>query len=234
MATSTPKKPIVRKPNVSGGFQARADGKPRKKGGVPTKGSRGGEYQPLRAPDAAAAARAIYEGTPGCTCLMVSEQTGVPNGTVRRWKAEASARGEPWVSRARNFIHLLSRAGALANSFKVKMTELGKPMDDAVATREAEKAVVEEYAVDVRANILDRHRKEWSAPRAVAYEAISKRDFDLAKLAKITSETLTLIQVGECRAYGINHDSRSKDGANTILIDREGNVKDDDGFGPNG
>lgn len=153
---------------------------------------------------------------------MVADETGVPFGTVKRWKAEASARGEPWRNQARTIVNLAGRAGALADTFKVKMKELGKPMDDAVAASEAERAVVEEHAVDVRARVLDRHRKEWSAPRSLAYDAMAKKDFDLAKLAKISSETLTLIQGGECRAYGITAEGRG--GGNTIVIDREGNV----------
>ena len=44
--------------------------------------------------------------------------------------------------------------------------------------------------------------------------------FERAKLAKITAETLTLVQVGECRAYGINHDARAGDGQTVVVVER--------------
>ena len=67
----------------------------------------------------------------------------------------------------------------------------------------------------------------WSAPRKLAYEAISKANtdpagaFERAKLAKITAETLQIVQVGECRAFGLNHDARGSDGGTVVVIERE-------------
>ena len=182
---------------------------------------RGGYFQkPVAPPDARAAARAIYEGEPGATCDFVAKETGHPAGTIRRWKSEAAADGHPWKNITRTIPNLPGRAGALADTFKVKMTELGRPMDDKVAVEEASRELSTEHAITIRAAVLDRHRREWSAPRALTYEAIKKRDFELAKLAKITSETLQIIQVGECRAFGLNHDSRGQDGGTVVMIER--------------
>lgn len=107
------------------------------------------------------------------------------------------------------------------------MSELGRPLDDQTAAAEASRELAEDLAVDIRAQVLDRHRKEWSAPRKIAYEAIQQGQrgdvpgaFERAKLAKITSETLTLIQAGECRAYGINHDARSADARTVVVVER--------------
>jgi hypothetical protein len=215
--------PTPQKRGHGGGFQPRADGQPRKRGGTVKAGSRGGAWGgEADAPvDHKAAARALYESRPGFTCADVAKATAVPLGTIKRWKAEASADGRPWKPVPRNSPQLSERAGALANTFRMKMEELGKPLDDKVAVAEAERSTSLEVAVEVRAAVLDRHRKEWSAPRRLSYEAIQKRDFELAKLAKITSETLMLIQNGECRAFGLDAKARGGEGGTVVVIERE-------------
>lgn len=179
--------------------------------------NRAGKYAPLKDNPARAAARALYEATPGATCTSVSLETKIPEGTLRRWKSE-----DGWKPAARNIPNLAGRAGALANTFKVKMAELGKPLSDDVAAAEAAREVSTDHAVGIRAAVLDRHRKEWAAPRKLAYESVTKRDFELAKLAKITAETLQIVQVGECRAFGLDHASRGNDGGTVVLIERGG------------
>lgn len=205
-------------------------------GGGRVGANRGGVYQPIKAPDARAAARAIYEATPGATCSLVHQQLGgkVPESTIRRWKAE-----DGWKSVARTVTDLPARAAALANSFKVKMSELGKPLSDEVAAQEASRDVAVQHAVDIRAGVLDRHRKEWSAPRKLAYDAIqlsNKGDqtgaFERAKLAKITAETLQIVQVGECRAFGLNEAARGADGGTVVVIDRQGGTTEVQTGGP--
>ncbi len=206
-----------------GGYRQRADGQPRVNETKVT-ANRGGKYQPIKDNSARAAARAIYEATPGCTVSRVFEEMGgkVPEGTLRRWKAS-----DGWKSAARTVPDLAGRAGQLANTFKVKMSELGKPLSDDAAAAEVAREVSTQHAVEVRAAVLDRHRKEWSAPRKLAYEAISKANtdpagaFERAKLAKITAETLQIVQVGECRAFGLNHDARGSDGGTVVVIERE-------------
>lgn len=207
----------------AGGFQPRADGKPHARGGTKKPELRPGQAEAPRA-ERRAVARAIYEGQPGATCEFAAEQVGVPVGTVRRWKVI-----DQWKPAVRRLPDLSARAGALADSFKVKMSELGKPLDDDVAAAEVAKEMGADIAIDVRAAVLDRHRKEWSAPRKIAYESIAQAQkgdvaggFERAKLAKITSETLTLIQAGECRAFGINHDARAADSRTIVLVDRDG------------
>lgn len=165
-----------------------------------------------------ATARALFEGTPGATCEWIAEQVGCSAGHVRRWKAEG--RWSPAVKRLPNMAAL---AIAAANKIEVKMSELGKPLSDEVAASEASKEVAESMAVDIRTQVIDRHRREWAAPRKLAYEAIQSGNFDRAKLAKITSETLTLIQHGECRAYGIDFKAKTGEGGTMIVIDRDGN-----------
>lgn len=205
-----------------GGYRKRADGQPRVNKTKVT-ANRAGMHQPIRDNPAMAAARAMFEGTPGATCQSVADESGIPVGTVRRWKAQYG-----WKSAARTIPDLAGRAGQLANTFKVKMTELGKPLSDDAAAAEVAREVSTQHAVEVRAAVLDRHRKEWSAPRKLAYEAIQQAGrgdvaggFEKAKLAKITAETLQIVQVGECRAFGLNHDARGSDGGTVVVIERE-------------
>lgn len=208
--------------STRGGFRQTLDAQgqpvPRARGGAPTPGSRPGKYQ-IPDNDLKAAARAIYEGVPGATCVSAAREVGAPEGTVRRWKAEGK-----WKPAKRAIQNLSARAGELANTFQKKMNELGKPLSDEVAANEAAKEMAEGFAIDVRAQLLDRHRNEWAAPRKIIYEAAKNNDLDKAKLGKIVAETLMLVQTGECRAYGLDQAARGADAARTVVvIDRGGN-----------
>lgn len=169
-----------------------------------------------------AAARALFEGQPGATIDTVAAEVGVEPKLIRAWKAEGK-----WVVATKAAAGLSARAAELANNFKVRMTDLGKPLSDEVAAAEAAREVGQEFATDIRAEVLARHRSEWAAPRKVAYAALQQAGkgdvagaFERAKLAKITAETLTLVQVGECRAFGLNHDARAGDGQTVVVVER--------------
>lgn len=146
------------------------------------------------------AARILYETTPGATFKQVAEETGI---SVRSLE-ERSKRDGGWTKRA-----LLPPTGmneaaqAVADSYTGRLAEYG----DEISADQKQVAVQEtavETAVDLRAQLIDRHRREWAAPRRLVYEAIQKRDFELAKLAKISTESLRNIQDGERKAWGID------------------------------
>jgi hypothetical protein len=168
-----------------------------------------------------AAAKAFYESTPGVTFDMVAAELGVRADRVRKWKQKDAERGVEWVRNAYKAIpQLAEKAQALADTFTRRMSERGAPMSDEVAARETAQEIAENHAVNQRAAIIDRHRNEWAAPRKLAYEAIKTGNFDRAKLAKISAETLTLIQTGECRAYGIDTAARGNNGGAVVIFDR--------------
>ena len=52
--------------------------------------------------------------------------------------------------------------------------------------------------------VLARHREEMNITRRLVFEAIKARDFELAKLAKINTETLAMIHTCERKAWGLN------------------------------
>lgn len=89
---------------------------------------------------------------------------------------------------------------------------------------EAERTRVEQtadVAIDMRATILGRHRKELDGARNLVYEAIKSKDFDKAKLGKITAEALVIIQNGERKAWGLDAEERENAGGSVkVVIER--------------
>lgn len=62
-------------------------------------------------------------------------------------------------------------------------------------------------AADAKAAVMLRHKEEWERHQALIDEALAAGDFDKAKLAKITAETLKIRQEGERKAWGIKETS---------------------------
>lgn len=58
-------------------------------------------------------------------------------------------------------------------------------------------------AADAKADVIRRHKTEWDRHKIIMDEALANEDFNAAKLAKITAETLKIRQDGERRAWGI-------------------------------
>jgi len=56
----------------------------------------------------------------------------------------------------------------------------------------------------VRADVLDRHRADWSEHRKLFTLQSIAENFDLGKSAKITAEMLKIRQDGERKAYGFD------------------------------
>lgn len=55
-----------------------------------------------------------------------------------------------------------------------------------------------------RADVINRHRDEWEEHKELVDKAIGTKDFDAAKLAKITAETLKIRQEAERKAWRID------------------------------
>ena len=57
------------------------------------------------------------------------------------------------------------------------------------------------------------------------YEAARLGDYERAKLAKVMAETLTLIQRGECRVFGLDKAARSADAEGIwVAVERQGSL----------
>ena len=78
-------------------------------------------------------------------------------------------------------------------------------------------------AVDAEADrvalVVERHRAEWSDHAVLVNEAVAKKNFEMAKLAKITAETIMIRQTGERRAWGIEKEGRGEQSLGELLTD---------------
>lgn len=154
-------------------------------------------------PERIAAARALYEAHPKKTLADIAEETGISLPTIKRYSSR-----EGW-NKSR-----VSDVERLQESYKAKL-----PVDPTADDRQAaQDAVVAEMAITERKRLLDRHRKEWELPRRLAYQAVQTNNFDTAKLAKISSETLRNIQDMERKAWGI--DKNEGEPSVTVVIER--------------
>lgn len=167
-------------------------------------------------------ARVIYEGTHGITMNKLSDITGFSKTSLGR-----QSRADGWrkivmtgvteeataaVERFRSFREWQAKVSETVASPLLNLpdepTSPEQPEGGELQTAADGKAM----AVTLREQVLDRHRREWSAPRAMSAEAIRMRDsdpikaFERAKLAKITAETLKLVQDGERKAIGLDTD----------------------------
>lgn len=55
-----------------------------------------------------------------------------------------------------------------------------------------------------RMAVVDRHRREWDEHQQLIQDAIANGDFEAAKLAKITAETVRIRQDGERKAWSLD------------------------------
>lgn len=72
------------------------------------------------------------------------------------------------------------------------------------SVNQEKKAAAMAAAADERVAVIHRHQDEWRRHQAIIDEALANNDFERAKLAKITAETIRIRQDGERRAWGID------------------------------
>lgn len=97
--------------------------------------------------------------------------------------------------------------------------ESSAPLDQQGGVAATLHATVSATAVELRAKVIERHRKEWDGARNHIYRAIQQADFDKAKLGKITAEALKIVQDGERKAWGLDQDSPK--GEVVVTVKRE-------------
>lgn len=176
-------------------------------------------------PERRATARVLFEADPKATVAGVAQQLGVPVKLVSRWRAEDAEIGKPWQKAQARLPDLEGRAKEAADQLQTTLADTGRELVDPLTAAEVAQQAADRFAVDLRAQVLDRHKREWAGPRKLAYKALKKADendteggFAMGRCAKILAETLTLVQAGECRAHGIN----TKDiDVPAFIIDRE-------------
>lgn len=145
--------------------------------------------------DVRAAARMMYETTP-LTVEEVGKEVGVSGRTVKRWSAADGGWRKVVVQ------GLSQRAHEAADKVRDTVAELPP---DAPPERKAEAlaAATEGVAVDERAQLLSKHRKQWAIIDGLVAEAVRKRDLNAAKLAESVCRTIAGKQTAERKAWGL-------------------------------
>lgn len=161
-------------------------------------------------PERRATARVLYEGDPKATIESVAKATGVTMKLVQRWRAEDAELGKPWQKAQARLPDLAGRAAEAADALGTTIEQTGQSLATPAEAAAVASQAAERFAVDLRGKVLERHRIEWAGPRKLAYRALQQADtgdtekaFSTARVAKILSETLTLVQAGERTAHGI-------------------------------
>ena len=151
-----------------------------------------------------AAARVAWESDPTMTLGKLAEALGIAKQSVHyRMKADEK-KGNPWEKK-----QTLSDIAARAQRIADRQSKISDDSDGGVsqkkdATADPPPMPTADTPVDQRADVIARHRREWSMVKALSGEAIKSRDFERAKLAKITSETVKIWQDGERKAWGLD------------------------------
>lgn len=185
------------------------------------------------------AARQAWETTPTMTATGLGEALGVSRQAVLKRMRKDEAAGKPWEKRV-TMAEVAERAQALADKQQAaevpEVAEVAQSSPDGSSVtpasnqkkiaREAQAAGAAQPPaattptfpdpVAQRAEVIAKHRREWGIPRGLVSEAVGSRNFDKAKLAKITSETLQIIQKGERTAWGL--DSLDPDDKPAVVI----------------
>ncbi len=164
-----------------------------------------------------AAARVLYETTPGMTFAKCADETGI------HWRSleERSKKDGGWTKRSlMPPTGMTEAAQAVADKYSTNLSNYG----ESVTPEERHAALQEtavEVAVDLRAQVIDRHRKEWRIIDMLLGEHVKTRDFDKAKLTKITAEALAIKQLNERKAWGLDVKGEEAGSQNvTVVIER--------------
>lgn len=151
------------------------------------------------------------------TMHELAELTGIPKRSL-----SIQSRAEGWVKQVKSGQTEEAAAAVVRFAEWKALVAQATKADDSPAA-EIARPMVE----DALASLLERHRKEWSAFRALAAEAVRMRDsdpvksFERAKLAKILTEQMDIVQRAERRAWGI--DDRETPQGSVVVIERGAN-----------
>lgn len=101
------------------------------------------------------------------------------------------------------------KVGALATVSQ--RAQLAADKKNCVEQDKPSRADAIDTAVDIRADVLGKHRAEWAQHRALFPLENIRDDFNAGKSAKISAEMVRIRQDGERRAYGISDETQQTD-----------------------
>ena len=165
-----------------------------------------------------AAARILYEGTHGMSLGQLAEVSGIPKRTLQIY-----SRDQSWTKLLETkHGGSTPEAQEAAAMFAGQAVEQAKVAADTQGVLDENSKALTDPLPAEREALLARHKEEWKVPRALSAQAMKlaatnpMQAFERAKLAKITSENLTLVQNGERKAYGIDKGV----GDHTVVVER--------------
>lgn len=161
--------------------------------------------------DAWKALRIAWESDPALSSTKLAEDNGISSNTVT-----SRMKREGWVKMNPNLSGL---SNAALTEYQKRKGKLKAPYTEDDLNALADE-IASEFAAKARADLQERHQKEWDAPRSLAYQAIREKNFELAKLAKISTESLTNIQNGERKAWGLDKGNGNETNIR-VVIERE-------------
>lgn len=141
----------------------------------------------------------------GASLRELARAHGVSKSAVSK-----RARSEGWIRDTTGTVRRLAVA---------KSAGLADAVDTGVDTVHPKKrAAAVERAADALAAVIQRHKDEWERHWQILDAALAASDFEAAKLAKITAETLRLRQDGERRAWGLDGKAETGRGGEALEI----------------
>lgn len=161
--------------------------------------------------DVRAACRLMYETTP-LTLEEVAKEVGLSSRTVKRYSTADGG----WRKLAAP--GLSKRAHEAADKVAASVENL--PPDATIERRrEALAATAENVAIDERAQLLAKHRRQWGIVDGLVAEAVRSRDLNAAKLADTVCRTISNKQKGERVSWGL--EAGEGDQKVHVIIERE-------------
>ncbi len=146
------------------------------------------------------AARRKWEATPEMTFSDVARELGVTRQAVR-----VQSRNNEWRK--------VAASEELARLAVNKADAISAAREDPLSEEEEK---LKTDAVDKRAEVLARHRREWDGARKRIYMAVKSGDDKEAKLGKLIAEALAVVQAGERKAWQLDE----KEAQTVVVIER--------------
>ncbi len=168
-------------------------------------------------------ARIVFEETHGITLTELAELTGIP-----RRMLVSQRKAEDW---RKNIKEGQSEAAAAAverfKEWNSAVAKLEQAQAAAVDSDETGKPLVTPLLENALHELIERHKREWAVMRQITYEAVQERTRnpvkanERARLGKLLSETLDIIQKGERRAWGLENGDDPTKKPSVVVIERD-------------
>lgn len=148
-------------------------------------------------------ARQAWEADPTLTFESLAEKLGLSRQAVSK-----KAKGDGWT-----------KVGSLRKvAERAQLKADGKVAQVAGATGKKDQEATFEASVEIRADVIDRHRSDWAEHRKLFTLSEIKKEFEAGKQAKISAEMLAIRQKGERAAYGLEDAGSTPPGGSSAEV----------------